>query len=79
MARIEADDGHVASPQGPGEEVRQQPGLQPSSNDMGRMLADCHGYGIGIGGAFPAPNQISLLINHTDRSQLLRNIQTNIM
>ncbi len=43
VSRIEANDWHMASAQGPGQKVPQQPGLQPSSNDMGRMLADCHG------------------------------------
>ena len=43
------------------------------------MLADRRGNGIRIGGTFATPNHDALLINHTDRSQLLRNIQTNVM
>ena len=77
-AAIEADDRHAARTQGPGQEIRQQPGLKPGSDDTGRMPTNCPGNGIGIGGAFASPDHGALLINHADRGQLLRNIQTYI-
>jgi Transposase IS116/IS110/IS902 family len=53
--------------------------VRTSSREMLRVLTHCSGHDIGISGTLATPCDRALLINHTDRRQLLRNIQTNVV
>ena len=49
------------------------------SHEMWRVLTDCPRQAIGVGGAPATPYDRALLINYTDRRQLLRNVRTNVV